>query len=956
MIMPGLLRRCTLLAALFSLPLLMPVVADAAPQVNNVSQRGLQIGEPTTLIFDGAELFPEARIVSNVPIKSQQVAANANASRVAIEMVVDESAQPGVYAVRLASGSGVSNPVLIAVDRLPQAAHSPQVDAIPIALSGNLGGAEVKRTTFTGRKDQEIMLDVEAQRLGANFKPVLRLFDNEERQLAFATSQPWHGGDARVSVRLPADGPYTVELHDRLYRAGSPGMFRLKIGEFQTADRIHPAAVAAGSSEKLSLLGGNVPSDAKAEVASVELLPGNHPAPWPQLGAPSGPSPNLIVSSHREVVQGPDAAVPQDVGVPPLGISGVLSEKEEEDRYLLTVMPNQRLQFVLQARSIGSPVDGVLAIRNEQGGQFAAADDVPGSLDPVIDFTVPAGTTKIVIAVKDLLGRGGSEFNYRVLIRDLGQPDFTLSLSSDRILIPSGGTQAVEVEVSRTSYNGPIQLEFPGLPSEIEVQGAEIPTGSTLGLITFTAPQGINSAGVFRIVGRAAADQVELVRVARAPEFPGSRLAAYLRDDIAFGIATASPISVAWSPTSDSLLQGVSLPAKATIARAEGIMGPVRLRLRSTQSPVMKTIKENNQDKQVVDLARTLRLESEVVLAADQNEAEVAIFVPGDLAPLPRHVALVAELLSPDGMNVVATAFAPSHRFEVQQPFALELTSSDSAEGKAGLGEAGKFTGKVRRAAGFNQALVVTLSGLPEGYRFSPVVQVPGDREEFELPLNFLFGSAAAELKNVQLEAALDPHDPTAARSNAVAVHVNLIAGEKPAAEQPLEIFNDDEQFVARLTEGGGAATADPERHSGSIALRVTPDRKENARLPGIEAKIRQNPGPGEYRYLRFAWKKKQGDSISLQLAHDGQFGPGDSQRPGAKFRYHAGPGEVPFGPSVLVDEKLPSDYVVVVRDLFADFGEFTLTGFSFGAVSGEAAYFDGIYLGRTPSDFELIP
>jgi hypothetical protein len=46
---------------------------------------------------------------------------------------------------------------------------------------------------------------------------------------------------------------------------------------------------------------------------------------------------------------------------------------------------------------------------------------------------------------------------------------------------------------------------------------------------------------------------------------------------------------------------------------------------------------------------------------------------------------------------------------------------------------------------------------------------------------------------------------------------------------------------------------------------------------------------------------------------------------------------------------------VVVTRDLFADFGEFTLTGFALSAIDGQAAYFDGIYLGRTSGDFELI-
>ena len=45
----------------------------------------------------------------------------------------------------------------------------------------------------------------------------------------------------------------------------------------------------------------------------------------------------------------------------------------------------------------------------------------------------------------------------------------------------------------------------------------------------------------------------------------------------------------------------------------------------------------------------------------------------------------------------------------------------------------------------------------------------------------------------------------------------------------------------------------------------------------------------------------------------------------------------------------------LVTRDVFADFGEFTLTGFGFAPLEGEMGLYDHIYLGKTPSDFELV-
>ena len=104
---------------------------------------------------------------------------------------------------------------------------------------------------------------------------------------------------------------------------------------------------------------------------------------------------------------------------------------------------------------------------------------------------------------------------------------------------------------------------------------------------------------------------------------------------------------------------------------------------------------------------------------------------------------------------------------------------------------------------------------------------------------------------------------------------------------------------------------------------------------------------------MQFAWKKQGGQAICLQLNHDGQWGPtGDKP---AKFRYHAGSGGECYGASLALDANLPAGFTLVTRDLFADFGEFTLTGLALSPVDGEYALFDHIYLGATPADFELV-
>ncbi|MBW8883282.1 MAG: hypothetical protein JF612_00600, partial [Planctomycetia bacterium] len=300
---------------------------------------------------------------------------------------------------------------------------------------------------------------------------------------------------------------------------------------------------------------------------------------------------------------------------------------------------------------------------------------------------------------------------------------------------------------------------------------------------------------------------------------------------------------------------------------------------------------------------------------------------------------------------------APVRTLSPVAPFNLALTGEKTAEGKAGSGEVGKLAGKINRSNGYTQPVVVTLDGLPKGYT-APQVLVPGDKSDFELPLTFSYSTKPGELKGAKLIGLAAPVVVSSVKSNAIDVSVKVVQGEKPEQEQPKEVFEDDEKFIAMLTEGNGRAIPDQRQaYRGKYGLRVTPDQKFNAKLPNLGVKIRENPGPGEYRYLTFAWQKAQGNTICLQLAHDGKFGAASDAggRPGAKFRYHAGTSDEPFGASLRIGDKIPARFELVKRDLFLDFGEFTFTGLAFSPVDGQAAVFDHIYLARHPDDFELL-
>ncbi len=929
--------------------------ARAEPRIGSVSPRGLQLGGTTTIVVDGDDLLPDCKLLLPIPGVTQTVKPGGTAKRVEIEVSLAESAGPGIVPLRVASGKGVSNPVAVGIDALPQLPFAPEIDGAA-ALSGNLGG-QILRTSFQGTKGETWLFEVEAQRLGSGVRPVLRLYDERGTQVAFSQPQRRIDGDARLLHTFAADGRYTVELHEPLYRGANPPFFRLKIGPLKYADLALPLAIPAGTKTQVQLRGGNLTATVEQDASGIPA-PGYRPADLPADSQPTaGPGPTLLVSDHPELVEAA-AAEGQVQSLPsaPIGISGTLAAAGEEDKYMLAVKPGQKLRFEVFAQQLGSPLDGVLSIRNAQGNQLATNDDRPGTSDPAVDVAVPAGVEQLQVVLKDLKGAGGEDFVYRIAVKDLSRPDFAISLGVDHLSIPAGGTAVLPVTVNRLGYTGGIDLAMEGLPEDVQLSGQHIPAGATMGLLTLTATGSVQHSGLVRVLGRASDLDQPLVRLATVGDVPGGRAQPYLKQWFAYGVAEAAPISIAWNASTDKLLPTTTAPIVVTVNRKEGASGNIRLRLLTTQSTPQRTVKENNRDKKVDDVARTIRLDGESVLSAEKSEAKLNVLVPSNLAPRKWDLTVVAELLAADNKTVLTSVAAPSQSFTSQIPFSLELTTPATAEGRAGAGEAGKFAGKISRVSGFDRPVVITLSGLPKGI-LAPSVLVPGDQTEFELPLVFPHGSPAGELKNLKLLAFSTPVGVSSARSKELPVTVNLLAGEKPAVDSPHEVFEENEAFAMSLTQGGGkAAVVGGQKFSGEKSLRISPDQKFNPKLPNLGVAIREKPGPGEYRYLQYAWRKQGGAAICLQLSHDEAFGPTPGGHPEASFRYHAGPAPESYGAAVRVSDQLPNDFVLVTRDLYADFGEFTLTGLAFSAIDGQQAFFDHIYLARSPQEFDLAP
>lgn len=846
------MARKSLHGVCFGLAVLVVLAAAsslaAPPKITNIDFRGLQVGGKTTLTIDGADLLPDPKLVTAFPIANAVLKENARPNRIQLDVTLDGSVPPAYYNLRVATAQGVSNPIVVVVDRLPQRLAAKQVAALPVAISGNLTGSSLLETTIDGKAGQQVIIEVEAQRLGSRLRPVVHLYDDRGAQLAWAMPSRQLSGDARCAAKLPADGRYTVTLHDSQYGGANPGHYRLKIGQWQYADLVHPPAARRGTSISGEWIGNVDPQQRFQLTANVDsrampaaLVPGQQVSAW---------RPPVRVTDIAEAIEQTSGEGLQALPPIPCAVSGRLAATGEEDRYQLPVSPGTKIRVEVYSDRIHAPTDTVLEIRNDKGGRLARGDDQPGTADPGVDFNVPANTESVVLAVSDLHGRGGREFVYRVAVRQI-EPhpvleDFRLHVDGESLNVAPGGGVVVPVYVDRRGYTGPIKLAFDPLPSGVKVSGDEIPAEASGTLLTLSSDKPAG-ASLLQLRGTGMAAEERLVRLART-EDPATEppIQPWLAEE--FALAQTAPrqwkLACAWGdlPSDAELTIGGQVALPVTIQRATADGGPVRLTLLTSQNVPLNNGKpdqnralraekaievavnpdakkaaddlnaaekalaeaqkrfdaapaDNEQAKAAaqaaLDQAKEKRAAAATALAKAEAAAkyagELKLLVPGDLPNIPHEVSVKAELLTPNKQQVLATAFAPVRSMKTLNPIGVSLKGSP--ELKAALdsksGATFKIAGTIERRAGMKGDVNVTLDGVPKGIA-APKATVKADQREFELKLNVPgnFKPGRYDGINVVATGKMDAKAKDTIRSRPVPLTLNVAPANTEAAKQ----------------------------------------------------------------------------------------------------------------------------------------------------------------------------
>jgi hypothetical protein len=294
--------------------------------------------------------------------------------------------------------------------------------------------------------------------------------------------------DARLDVTFSKPGPYFVVVHDSKYSEQETTFYRLKVGSYLYADGIFPLGWQRGKPVDLTFFGGNLAKPVHLRT-TLNVPEGtrfgsvNLPGPKPIGSLPF----ELRVSDHPETLAPAGSSV---LELPPSTIvNGRIEQADQAARYRLKVSPGQKWLIALEAASLGtSQLNALLKVCDMQGKQLPA-EDVGGGVDPILSFECPPKVEQVIISVEDVRGFGGPDYGYR-LQATMEPADYDLRLMTPYVNIPARGTQVVEVIAERHGYEGPIRLTIPDLPSDLVMQGGNLPA------------VGVNFKGVRRQITR----------------------------------------------------------------------------------------------------------------------------------------------------------------------------------------------------------------------------------------------------------------------------------------------------------------------------------------------------------------------------------------------------------------------------------------------------------------------
>jgi hypothetical protein len=464
------------------------------------------------------------------------------------EMRIDSDAPLGAHSWRVWTSQGASSgPVHFVVGDLPEVIEQekdgdpvPTEVKLPVTINGRIFPREnVDSWVFEARQGQTITCEVNAARIGSPLDSRLEVLDPKGKRIA--ENDDAFGADSMVRFTAAADGKHQVRIHDVQMRGGPAFVYRLTLTADPYVDRVYPLGGRRGGKATVELSGQGLAA------RPVEIsIPSTAPAEYSHRLNVGGKqtNPNLL-----DVDDLPEYIAPESnnqVGeVKPIAVPAVLNGRISKpghlDDWAFSGVKGQVYRLDLRAQVLGSPLVGVMAIRDASGKELMRSEVLgQGKVDPFLQFTAPADATYWVRVAEAFHSRGGPAYAYRLRITKAGVGDFRLRLADSVVTVTRGGQGKLRVSVE-PPVGAAIRLSVEGLPSGVTAAETQIGPNQPSGEITFKGDATARIQGTrVSVRGTAKIGQCDVSRLAT---FSGARGAVDV-DTVVVVVGLATPFKI----------------------------------------------------------------------------------------------------------------------------------------------------------------------------------------------------------------------------------------------------------------------------------------------------------------------------------------------------------------------------------------------------------------------------
>jgi hypothetical protein len=466
---------------LLTCTLIFPAIGTAAPpQLKYFFPGGAQAGQ--TLDIEAHGKFDSWPVRAWVDQPGLSVSPKEKKGELSVTVAAD--ATPGVYWLRIYSAEGTSSPAPLVVGNLPEmneqepndSPAKPQELTSPnVVVNGRLRRkGDVDTFAVRVEKGQTLVAEIEAHRtLASPIDTLLEVVSSEGFVLAHNDDD--QEIDPRIVFTAPASGVYQVRTfcfpatpNSTISLAGDDtSVYRLTIAVGGFWDYALPLAVT-GENQPVEAFGWNLPDDAR------QLIPRLLPESKQALLVDPRIANTLVLplEAHPCIV----ANEPSTSGHPqaiqlPLTITGRIEAPRDKDAFRFSAKAGETINFRIESRALGFPLDSVLEVIDSQGKSLARVDDLGDNRDAQIAFAAPADG-QYDLTVTDLHRQGGPRYVYR-LSATIARPDFNLSLAADNFTVAAGQKLELPVTIERLQgFKQPIQVRIKGLPDGVTAEPA----------------------------------------------------------------------------------------------------------------------------------------------------------------------------------------------------------------------------------------------------------------------------------------------------------------------------------------------------------------------------------------------------------------------------------------------------------------------------------------------------